>query len=281
MDAGASNIISRIVTPGTLITSDNAYMRGHGTFAEHESIYSSVAGAVERVNKLISVRPLKQRYGGEIGDIVVGRITEVSSKRWRVDVNARQDGVLLLSSIILPGGIQRRKSESDELQMRSFFAEGDLVYAEVQSYFADGALSLHTRSVQYGKLRNGTMVAVFPQLVPRSRTHLHRLPCGVDVVLGVNGYIWISKHVSAAKVEANAEHMYSDQNELISDEERETIARVANCIRLLNRMYVKITETSINFAYESSLPHAVKDLLKTDIAQELADSVKAQLLQQA
>lgn len=32
---------------------------------------------MERVNKLLSVKPLKTRYTGEIGDIVVGRITEV------------------------------------------------------------------------------------------------------------------------------------------------------------------------------------------------------------
>ncbi|KAI8324126.1 hypothetical protein GQ54DRAFT_257166 [Martensiomyces pterosporus] len=272
---------SRIVTPGGVVTSDTAYMRGHGTFAENDTIYSSVAGVVERINKLVSVRPLKQRYGGEIGDIIVGRITEVASKRWRVDVNSRQDGLLLLSSINLPGGIQRRKSESDELQMRTFFSEGDLVFAEVQSYFADGALSLHTRSIQYGKLRNGTLVTVFPQLVPRSRSHFHTLPCGVDIVLGVNGYIWVSKHVPASKVEANAELIYSDKNEHITDTERETIARVANCIHLLNRLFVKITDTSIIFAYEASLSHAVKDLLTQEVAVELADSVKARLLQQS
>ncbi|KAJ2685962.1 Exosome complex component rrp4 [Coemansia sp. RSA 1285] len=275
------DIASRIVTPGTLITSDPAYMRGHGTFVENTAIYSSVAGAVERINKLVSVRPLKQRYGGEIGDIIVGRITEVAAKRWRVDVNSRQDGVLLLSSINLPGGIQRRKSESDELQMRSFFAEGDLVFAEVQSYFADGALSLHTRSIQYGKLRNGTLVTVFPQLVPRSRNHFHSLPCGVDVVLGVNGYIWVSKHVPASTIEENSEMIYSDKNEFISDDERETIARIANCIQLLNRLYVKITDTSIIFAYEASLGHAVKDLLTQDIATDLAHAVKSRLDQQA
>ncbi|KAJ1996355.1 Exosome complex component rrp4 [Coemansia spiralis] len=275
------DIASRIVTPGSVITNDTAFMRGHGTFAERTTIYSSVAGAVERINKLVSVRPLKQRYSGEIGDIIVGRITEVASKRWRVDVNSRQDGILLLSSINLPGGIQRRKSESDELQMRTFFAEGDLVFAEVQSYFADGALSLHTRSLQYGKLRNGTFVTVFPQLVPRSRSHFHTLPCGVDIVLGVNGYIWVSKHVPASKVEENSELIYSDKNEFISDDERETIARIANCIHLLNRLYVKITDTSIIFAYEASLTHAVKDLLTREIAIDLAHNVKTRLEQQS
>ena len=35
--------------------------------------------------------------------------------------------------------------------MRTFFEEGDLLVAEVQAFFADGAMSLHTRSLKYGK----------------------------------------------------------------------------------------------------------------------------------
>lgn len=50
-------------------------------------------------------------------------------------------------------GHQRRKLESDELQMRNFFEEGDLLVAEVQAFFSDGAMSLHTRSLKYGKVR--------------------------------------------------------------------------------------------------------------------------------
>jgi hypothetical protein len=36
--------------------------------------------------------------------------------------------------------------------MRNFFEEGDLLVAEVQAFFADGAMSLHTRSLKYGKV---------------------------------------------------------------------------------------------------------------------------------
>ena len=110
------------------------------------------------------------RYNPEVGDLVVGRITEVQPKRWKVDAGSRQDAVLMLSSVNLPGGVQvrplpllhdlaqfvwrqRRKLESDELQMRTFFEEGDLLVAEVQAFFADGAMSLHTRSLKYGKVR--------------------------------------------------------------------------------------------------------------------------------
>jgi exosome complex component RRP4 len=49
--------------------------------------------------------------------------------------------------------LKRRKLESDELQMRGFFEEGDLLVAEVQAFFSDGAMSLHTRSLRYGKVQ--------------------------------------------------------------------------------------------------------------------------------
>lgn len=65
---------------------------------------ASVAGILEKVNKLITIRPLKARYQGEIGDVIVGRITEVQQSRWKVDTNSKLDSVLLLSSVNLPGG---------------------------------------------------------------------------------------------------------------------------------------------------------------------------------
>ncbi|XP_045879565.1 exosome complex component RRP4 isoform X2 [Meles meles] len=93
-----------LVVPGDTITTDTGFMRGHGTYMGEEKLIASVAGSVERVNKLICVRALKTRYSGEVGDIVVGRITEVQQKRWKVETNSRLDSVLLLSSMNLPGG---------------------------------------------------------------------------------------------------------------------------------------------------------------------------------
>ncbi len=50
----------------------------------------AIAGVVHRVNKLVSVLPVKARYSGQIGDVVIGRILDVGQKRWRVDINANQ-----------------------------------------------------------------------------------------------------------------------------------------------------------------------------------------------
>jgi exosome complex component RRP4 len=52
----------------------------------------------------------------------------------------------------LSGGELRRKSLEDELKMREYLQEGDLISAEVQQTMNDGTVQLHTRSLKYGKV---------------------------------------------------------------------------------------------------------------------------------
>lgn len=116
-----------VVTPGSYITQEAGNLRGHGTYVHEGALYANVAGMVQRVNRLISVQPISSRYVGEVGDVVVGRIVEVGAKRWTVDINARQHAILMLSSINLSGGVQRRRTTEDQLQMRSILSENDLI----------------------------------------------------------------------------------------------------------------------------------------------------------
>ncbi|XP_067002914.1 exosome complex component RRP4 isoform X2 [Anabrus simplex] len=148
-----SETLPLLYTPGEKIKQGTGFMRGHGTYMDddNDTLRASVAGVVEQVSMLVSVRPLKNRYNGEVGDVVVGRITEVQQKRWKVDTNSRQDSVLLLSSVNLPGGELRRRSAEDQQMMRKYLQEGDLISAEVQQLYMDGSLSLYTRSLRYGK----------------------------------------------------------------------------------------------------------------------------------
>ncbi|KAI9261452.1 exosome component 2-like protein [Phascolomyces articulosus] len=273
---------AHLVTPGETITTDQQFMRGHGTYTDGENIVvSAVAGSVERVNKLLSVRPLKNRYTPEIGDIVVGRVTEVAMKRWKIDVNGRQDAVLLLSSVNLPGGVQRRKNESDELHMRLFFSEGDVLVAEVQSFYADGSMGLHTRGFKFCKLRNGSFVNVPPVLVQRCKSQFHSLPCGVDIILGLNGYIWVNKKPQGLP-ENNTEEMdttimYSSINDEITPEERAVIARVCNCISALAKQYMHINDTVIIYTYEASLAYTVKELLRVDVIDSITTEARQRM----
>uniref|UniRef100_A0A2P2KCI0 Exosome complex component RRP4 n=1 Tax=Rhizophora mucronata TaxID=61149 RepID=A0A2P2KCI0_RHIMU len=109
------------------INHEDSILKGHGTAERDGEVVATLCGVVERVNKLIYVRALRARYKPDIGDIVVGRVVEVAQKRWKLEINFSQDAVLLLSSMNLPDGIQRRRTAVDELNMRSFFGENDLV----------------------------------------------------------------------------------------------------------------------------------------------------------
>jgi hypothetical protein len=52
---------------------------------------------------------------------------KIAPKRWRLEINFSQDAVLMLSSMNLPDGIQRRRTAVDELNMRSIFEENDVI----------------------------------------------------------------------------------------------------------------------------------------------------------
>lgn len=254
--------------PGEEIAQGGGYLRGHGTYVERMDeaagaetgaevdgdkptrLVASVAGVVFRVNKLISVRPVLSRYGGDVGDVVVGRVVEVGNKQWRVDLGARQLGTLMLGSINLPGGALRRRTLEDQLQMRSLFQENDLVSAEVSSFFQHGGVAIHTRSMRYGKLQNGVLVSVSPSLIKRMSQHFVQLKgIAVDAIFALNGRIWLTaargeagEDDAAAAEDRVEQSRMTDQMEIdnlrhaerhISASLRADIARVRNAILVL------------------------------------------------
>ncbi|XP_017839440.1 exosome complex component RRP4 [Drosophila busckii] len=268
--------LPRIYTPGEVLMPESGFMRGHGTFVEDDNIKASVAGVIEKVNKLISVRPLKSRYVGEIGDVVVARVLEVGQKRWRVDTNSRLNSVLLLSSVNLPGGELRRRSAEDEQMMRRYLDEGDLISAEVQNVFEEGTLSLYTRSLKYGKLSQGILVKVFPALVKRRKMHFHNLPCGASVILGNNGYIWISPTKSEEQ-DGGEGGFAQNLSEVVPRNDREIISRLRNCILALAKCKLMLYDTSIQYAYEESLKYEPQDLLQQHIIYSIGEQTQARL----
>ncbi|KAL8948941.1 MAG: hypothetical protein Q9222_004906, partial [Ikaeria aurantiellina] len=278
-----------IITPGEIVTDDPQWMRGHGTTSTStapSTILATVSGTLLRTNKLLSISPLRARYTPEIGDLVVGRIVSVETKRWKVDVAAPLLAHLPLSAINLPGGILRKRTSTDELAIRSFFSEGDLLVAEVQSVFQDGAASLHTRSLRYGKLRNGVFIRVSGTGgggggVVRARRQVWTVNTAgggggeIDVVLGVNGYIWICKHTRGELVasseeakrmneitrmeESVSESMYSGRNDDIGPQTRREIARLTGCVRALVENGVRVDEEMVMAAYHASLDAAAAE----------------------
>jgi exosome complex component RRP4 len=189
---------SSLAAPGDALDTGGApsdgLLRGHGTrAAAGGGLAATVAGAVVRVDRLVSVAAAGGRYVPDVGDVVVGRVTEVGGKRWRVDVGAARDATLALAAVRLPGGAARRRTAEDEASMRDLYAEGDPVVGEVQAVHADGAVLLHTRARRYGRARDGLLVRLPPSSVPRQRAQFGVAPSArVALALGVNGWVWVA-----------------------------------------------------------------------------------------
>ena len=128
------------------------------------------------------------------------------------------------------------------------------------------------------------------------KSHFCSLPSGVDLILGLNGYIWISKHVPDNEKEGegfDTEVVYSNQNDVrfycdsgflvndlislqdIDDATRTAIARVSNIIKVLASRSLPITDTIVLEAYEWAVEHDsdVKDLLLEDVADAMIAAV--------
>lgn len=110
----------------------------------------------------------------------------------------------------------------------------------------------------------GTLVTVPPSLVKRCKNHFHNMLCGASIILGNNGYIWISTQVTDDHQQPQMRFQTpadsADRNkkaEPVTREERETIAQLRNCILGLAQQKILLFDTTIQYTYDASLKYEV------------------------
>ena len=303
-DESAENkkLVNQMIVPGDLVIKSNEYMKGHNTYTTEElrpevfkgeenqkddeiNIYSSTLGVISKINKLISIENVnKNLYMAEIGDHIIGQIVEVTSaKKWKLNINGNNLATLQLSSINLPGGLLRRKNEQDELNMKQLLKVGDLINCEVQGVYANrNDVHLHTRSLNYGKLRNGALVKVKMGLIQRKKTHTHYFNNkSIKIILGCNCFIWISHEKTdlnntSDKTQTNVKsditrieqdtsfEIYSDINDPNIDiKKRILISKYVIIIKILAFNNLVISEQRISALYDMLLSYKTGEGMET------------------
>lgn len=119
----------------------------------------------------------------------------------------------------------------------------------------------------------GQLIAVQPSLIKRSRSHFLYFEWSVEVILGVNGYIWVGKPRKAPD-QQDLDAIYSSKLEPVSETERVAIARTRNCILALNSALVLIDEESIRQAFHISSSWDPTSILN----QECIECIKTSIL---
>mmetsp|Transcript_1011 Transcript_1011/g.2107 ORF Transcript_1011/g.2107 Transcript_1011/m.2107 type:complete len:306 (-) Transcript_1011:42-959(-) len=270
---------AKIVAPSDSILTEPGCLKGKGIVQFQEEHVATVCGTVERINKLVHVKPIKHRYSGNVGDVVVGRVVDVLDKSWRVDIGSSTHASLPLGAVALPDAEQRKRTDEDALRMTEVFAVNEVLSAEVQKVQDSGDVVLQTRTARYGKLQNGLLVQVPQILVSRQSQHIVSLapPMACMVVLGNNGWVWVCK---PPKRTGDIQSLNFSQMEITYDQvalgERERICRVRNCIECLAQAWLDITVNNIAATFQESVSLKLppKDILiKANAALVLAPLV--------
>lgn len=106
--------------------------------------------------------------------------------------------------------------------------------------------------------------------------HFHNLPCGASVILGNNGYIWISP-TKGDEIDGGEGGFAQNLAEVVPRSEREVIARLRNCILALAKCKLMLYDTSIQYAYDESLKYEPRELLQQHVIYDIGEQTQARL----
>ncbi len=176
-----------VVVPGETIISGEDYLPGEGTRREGEHVVASRFGLAEISGRAIKVISLFGAFVPRRGNVVVGRVRDITFYGWSVDIDSASSGFLPIEE-------SPRFINKDE--MDQYLAIGDVVAAKIWSVKAKG-VDLTLKGKGLGKLEGGFIFRVIPSRVPRvigregSMVGLIKEKTGCQITVGQNGWIWI------------------------------------------------------------------------------------------
>ncbi len=186
-----------MVTPGEIIA-EGDYVIGTNTYRRDDKIVSQVIGLVTIKEKEVSVVSLKGKYLPRVGDLVIGKVTDVSLNSWVVDIASPYPGIMRTSISLV------RRFDPVRDQTRKLFDVGEVVVAKILSFdrTRDPTLTLRSdnrsggSSPYLGKLVGGRVVRVSPSKIPRligrrgSMISLIKQYSNCKMIVGQNGLVW-------------------------------------------------------------------------------------------
>lgn len=176
-----------IVIPGEIIVSGDDYLPGEGTEKRGKDIHSMVFGLAEEINKLVRVIPLAGVYEPRRGNVVIGKVENLTFNGWIINIGSSIGGFLSLMEV------PRFINKNDLAEIMDI---GDMVVAKVWSVKRKG-IDLTLKSKGLGKLEDGIIIKINSKKVPRiigkegSMVSLIKEKTNCNITVGQNGFIWI------------------------------------------------------------------------------------------
>jgi len=201
-----------IVVPGEVIVEGIDYLPGDGTEKKGEKIIALQYGLAEESNKLVRIIPLSGVYQVRRGNVIIGRIEDLTFNGWLVNVGTANNAFLPVSEF-------PRYINSNELA--DHLDIGDMLVAKVNGVKRKG-IDLTVKGRGLGRLDEGLIIKVNPNKVPRvigkegSMVNLIKDETGCNITVGQNGLIWIRGDNVESELLAKKSIMFITERSFVS-----------------------------------------------------------------
>ncbi len=177
-----------IVVPGEVLAEGMDYLPVGGAFREGEKIIAHQVGIVNVDGRLIKVIPLRGKYLPKKGDVVIGKVMDMTFSNWFVDIDCPSWAALSIKDAT--------EFVERGADLSQFYSFGDFVVARIANV-TRSAIDLTMRGPGLRKLGSGRIMRVTSSKVPRiigregSMISLIKEKTGCRIVVGQNGLVWI------------------------------------------------------------------------------------------
>ncbi len=196
-----------IVVPGETLTEDvNEFMPGRGAiFNKEKTKIISLSIGLKQIRKnYINVIPLRGFYTPRAGDKVLGIVVDKNPVKYKLDINAKDLGVLKPKNTIKkergrfsrgPGG--RKPHDYNQSSSTEMYDIGEVLILKVLSADRLNSPELTTVGKYLGKKVGGTMISIGPYSIPRvigrggSMIKMLKNLTKCNIFVTQNGRIWI------------------------------------------------------------------------------------------
>jgi exosome complex component RRP4 len=177
----------KVVVPGDFISAE-VNRAGEGTYVEDGNVYAMKYGIVDDRNA-IKVVALSGKYMPVTGDVVIGKVVEISFPYWIVDIASPYEARLHKSEF-------GRSEKIDFGDMAKYLDLDDLIVVKVMKVDAMARIDLALKN-DFRIEGSGRLIEVSPTKVPRiigrsgSMIKMLKEKCNCFIFVAKNGRIWI------------------------------------------------------------------------------------------
>ncbi len=179
-----------IVVPGEVLAEGMDFLPGEGTYRDKNQLIANILGLVTIKGRLIKLIPLAGKYKPKRDDLVIGKIIDITSKGWIVDLNCPYTAMISL-----------RDASSDfipkDADLSKYFKIGDYVLAKIVMVTSQNLVDLSMKGPMLKKLEGGRLIKINPTKVPRligkkaSMVTMIKDKTDCQILVGQNGLIWL------------------------------------------------------------------------------------------